>query len=310
MAMARMVAIDETRPRAERKARSASLAWRWKRLKLMSPPRMRRPSRASPSVSERDSEETPAIAATPSAMQARKMPKPRKPPRSSRSASRSTSGRPWRRGVGEAGRVPCIAASGRLRSVGLDAAGAEADGAVAALREMRIVGHEHERRAAVALQREEQVDDRVAGLVVEVAGRLVGNENRRVRRDRPSNGDALLLAARKLRRIMVQPLAQAHSRKLALGSRKGVLGVGKLERQGDVLERRHGRHEMEGLEHDADAPAAKARERVLVEAAEIRAVDDDAARTGALEAGHQHQERRFPRARRPDEPDRLAARDR
>ena len=45
----------------------------------MSPPRIRRPSRVMPSVSERDREETLAIAATPSAMQARKMPKPRRP---------------------------------------------------------------------------------------------------------------------------------------------------------------------------------------------------------------------------------------
>ena len=40
---------------------------------------MTRPSRASPSVRLRENEPTPAIAITPSAMQAMKMRKPRKP---------------------------------------------------------------------------------------------------------------------------------------------------------------------------------------------------------------------------------------
>ena len=63
---------------------------------------------------------------------------------------------------------------------------------------------------------------------------------------------------------------------------------------------------MEGLEHDADAAAAKARERVLVEAGKVRAVDDDPAGIGPLEPGHGHEQGRLARARRPDEADRLA----
>ena len=74
--MARMVAIDVDPSLGARKARSGRAASRWSREKAMSPPRIRRPSRVMPSVSEREREETPAIAATPSAMQARKMPKP------------------------------------------------------------------------------------------------------------------------------------------------------------------------------------------------------------------------------------------
>src|SRR5215510_7671680 len=88
-----MVAATETRPWAARKARSAGVASRWIRLNARSPPRMTRPSRASPSTSARADEPTPAMAKTPSAMQAMNTPKPRTPPRSSRSASRSDSPR-------------------------------------------------------------------------------------------------------------------------------------------------------------------------------------------------------------------------
>src|ERR1051325_3393714 len=52
---------------------------------------MARPSRASPSTSACADEPTPAMAKTPSAMQAMNTPNPRTPPRNSRSASRSES---------------------------------------------------------------------------------------------------------------------------------------------------------------------------------------------------------------------------
>src|SRR3954469_20127099 len=147
--MARMEAMDDTRPRAVRNARSAEFASRWIREKAKSPPRMRQPSWASPSVSERAIDDTPAMAATPSAMQARKTPNPRKPPRNSRRASRSVNAGRDGRGRSEAGRAPSMGAASSRGRVGLrlDAAGAQAHDAVAALREVEIVGDEHEGRA-------------------------------------------------------------------------------------------------------------------------------------------------------------------
>src|SRR3954468_22261696 len=131
--------------------------------KVTSPPRILRPSRPSPSVREREIDETPAIAATPSAMQARNTPKPLRPPRSSRRARRSTSGRAGRRGLrGGAGMVPCMASGGALPGLALEVPEMEAQRPVAADRKLVIVGDEHERRAALALQREQQLDDLLA----------------------------------------------------------------------------------------------------------------------------------------------------
>ena len=48
----------------------------------------------------------------------------------------------------------------------------------------------------------------VGGAHVEIAGRLVGQEDARRVGDRPGNGDALLLAAGKLRRPVHQPLLE------------------------------------------------------------------------------------------------------
>ena len=66
---------------------------------------------------------------------------------------------------------------------------------------------------------------------------------------------------------------------------------------------------MEGLEDDADVRAAKPRERVLAQTAELDAVDLDLAFVRALESGHDHQQRRFARTGGADDADRLAVGD-
>src|SRR6187399_2073963 len=86
-----MVAAAETRPWLSRNARSVMLASRWLSENDTSPPRITRPSRASPSPRLRANEPTPAMAATPSAMHEMNTAKPRSPPRISRSAKRRMS---------------------------------------------------------------------------------------------------------------------------------------------------------------------------------------------------------------------------
>src|SRR3954469_20482651 len=115
----------------------------------MSPPRIVRLWLATPAISERAVEEIPAIAPTPSAMQAMNTTNPESPARISRSANLKTKPKPGLREEGSVGRVPCMS-SGRLgsRRVGHDAPGAELHDAVAALRKRWIVRHQDERRAA------------------------------------------------------------------------------------------------------------------------------------------------------------------
>ncbi len=56
---------------------------------------------------------------------------------------------------------------------------------------------------------EEQVDDLLAGGLIEIAGRLVRHQNGGIGRQRAGERDALLLAAGQLRRIMMQAIAEA-----------------------------------------------------------------------------------------------------
>src|SRR5271170_2533657 len=152
-----------------------------------SPPSISRPSRARPSSRLRARELTPTIAVTPSAIQATRMRSPARPPRRSRAARRRI----------VAKRLIAISASDRRRNrrILFDTAGAQPHHPVATGGQARIMRHEHHRRAAAGLELEQKLDDRLPGGFIEIAGRLVGDEDGRTGRKRAGEGDALLFAA-------------------------------------------------------------------------------------------------------------------
>ena len=72
-----------------------------------------------------------------------------------------------------------------------------------------IVSHQHQRQADSVDQCAQQLHDSLAGLAVEVAGRLIGKQERRRADERAGNRDALLFAARQLSGPMRAPVTQA-----------------------------------------------------------------------------------------------------
>ena len=102
-----------------------------------------------------------------------------------------------------------------------------------------------------------------AGHRVEVAGRFVGENERRIGDERTCERDALALAARKLGGKMVEPLAEADLLKkitrprLARRPRRKCRGAAGHRRQQDVLEDRKLRHQMVGLEDEAEVLRAR-----------------------------------------------------
>ena len=120
-------------------------------------------------------------------------------------------------------------------------------------------------RACAYLQ--QQVDDVPAVRAVEIAGRLVGQDQRRIVGQRARDRDALLLAARELRRVVMPAIVQPDFVEQRLRARRRIPPAGDLHRHQDVLERRQRRHQVEELEDEADLLAAQPRQRVLVEPA-------------------------------------------
>ena len=162
-------------------------------------------------------------------------------------------------------------------------------------------------------RRVEQLEHRGRRLRVEVAGRLVGQDQRGVVDERPRDGHALLLAARqavgkaRARGRRGRPARAGRARAPRPARRRTAV---QLERQQQVLLDGEQRDQVEELEDEADVAAPEARARVLVERGEIGAVDHHAARRRAVDAGDQVEQRRLAGAAPPDQHDDLPARDR
>src|SRR5688572_291812 len=90
-----------------------------------------------------------------------------------------------------------------------EAAARETEHPVAALGKPLVMRDQKERRAALAIELEHEIDDLIAGRRVEIAGRLVGQKERGPRDKSPRDCHALLLAAGKLLGIMPEALGEA-----------------------------------------------------------------------------------------------------
>src|ERR671916_708188 len=112
-----------------------------------------------------------------------------------------------------------------------DAAVGQEQDAVGAGRRARVV-RDHDRRLAVELDRlAQQRQHLVPGLRVEVAGRLVGEQDGRLGDQRAGDRDALLLAAGQLRRTVVAAVVEAHALEQGVERRAVDLLAGDRQRQ-------------------------------------------------------------------------------
>ena len=82
------------------------------------------------------------------------------------------------------------------------------------------------------VQIEHQIDDLLAGGRIEIAGRFVGQQQTRRPRERTRDSDALLLAAGKLARIVMQALRQTDAIEQRRGGRLCGRGPGKRAPEG------------------------------------------------------------------------------
>ena len=153
--------------------------------------------------------------------------------------------------------------------------------------QFEIVGHDHERGIALAIQIEEKVRDLLAGRAVEVAGRFVGEQDDGLVREGARDPDALLFAPGKLGWVVVQPraepdaLEQSPRRPFRVGCLRSPLRRQQFEGNEHVLERGQRGNQMEVLEDEPDPIGAQRCTLVFVEARERDAGDLDGRRNSA-----------------------------
>ena len=133
----------------------------------------------------------------------------------------------------------------------------------------RVVRDHDDRLAELVDGAPEQVEHVAPGGGVEVAGRLVGEDDGRARDQRARDGDPLLLAAGELRR----PVRAAVAEPDGLDQRLEPGGVDVLardaQRQEHVLLGGEDREQVVALEDEADLRAAQQRELVVAEGGEL-----------------------------------------
>ena len=166
---------------------------------------------------------------------------------------------------------------------------------------LEIVSDEHERRAGGSVQVEQKVEDSSAGLVVEVAGGLVGEEQRRAGRRRLARSRR---AASRRPRVASDSVASGGPgrRRRALAERAPMRPACPRARAAAARSRSPSTTATGETIGKRNRPrGCEARAAVLVERRELRAVQPDFARRRLVEAREQREQRRFAGARRPDD---------
>ena len=184
----------------------------------------------------------------------------------------------------------------------------ELDDALGVGGDLVLVGDQDDRAALVG-EALEDARGPPAWRRVEVPGRLVGEDHRRVGDQRPRDGDALLLAARELGGEVVHAAARptSASARMARRWRSARLTPGVGERQLDVGQRARARDEVEALEDEADLAVAQVGELVLVGAADVEAVEPVDAAGRHVQAAEDVHQRALAAARAAHDRDVLAA---
>ena len=158
-----------------------------------------------------------------------------------------------------------------------------------------------DQRDARSVEFFEQAHDFFTGGAVEVAGRFVGEDHRRLHDRGAGDGDALALAAGKLVRAVAGAVAQTVVLERLVHADRALCGVdaGQRHRQRDVFGGGEARHEVKALENEADALAAHACLFFRRQGRDVAPLQPVGAGVRTVEQAEQVEQRRFAGTGRP-----------
>jgi hypothetical protein len=174
---------------------------------------------------------------------------------------------------------------------------------------LRIVGDHHDGLVLAAIQRLQQIHDLFGVLAIEVAGRFVAHQQRGIGNDGPGDGDALLLSAGQLVRLVPGAIGQADQFQCCLHAPAPLrLGqAGQQQRHFHVGFGAQHRQQVIKLENETDVSGAPVRQAAARQLIDTIAGDQHLAAGGLIQPGHQIQQRGLAGARRPHQRQELAA---
>src|SRR5688572_17451724 len=165
-----------------------------------------------------------------------------------------------------------------------------------------IMRGKYECRSELTIDLLHQQQDALAGRMIEVCGGLIREHDRRIDRERPSDGDALPLPPAQLVGAMPAELQKADDvqkiRRAPPAFGSGYIGSRK---QGvfDVLGSRQHREQIERLENEANRACTEVRKLVRRLAAHVLLIDEQLSAARRVDASDQIEQGRLAAAGRP-----------
>ena len=171
------------------------------------------------------------------------------------------------------------------------------------------MGDEHEAEGFAAVQLLEKVNDVSFAILVEVAGRFIGKQQRRRIDQRTGDHHPTLLAARHAAGIGVSAVAEAYAREQVGGPRIGCFDshcAPKKSRNGNVIHGGQVRQKARELEDKADVAATKDRAFFLRESPDISAIQQEFTRRRLGQGAEHRKQGRLARTGPADDRNKLA----
>ena len=168
---------------------------------------------------------------------------------------------------------------------------------------------EHERGAEFMVQIKEQLLNRAPVVAIEVASGFVSEEDFGLVNKSPSECDALLLASRKLNRVVIYAGGKAHFIEETLGLGFSVATAEQVDRHGDVFQRRERGYQLKILKDEADLLPPQSGAGVFVQIFQRCAEQAYAARSRQVEPRAKAEKRGLTTARWPDNGEALTRRE-
>ena len=141
--------------------------------------------------------------------------------------------------------------------------------------------------------------DLLGGVGIQVARGLIGEDHRRSAHQGPGAGHALNLAPRQLGGPVGQAVLEPDRLDDLLETLLVHLGMGNVQRQGDVLRRTQGGDQVEGLEDEADALPAQPGQAPLAHSRDLLTIEHDAPTGDRVQTRQAVHERGLARPRGP-----------
>ena len=166
--------------------------------------------------------------------------------------------------------------------------------------DVRLVGDQDD-RVPGTVQPLEQRQDLQTGLRIQIPGRFVSQQNRRIVDEGARDRDALTLTAGQLVRLVRDPVGELDPLERLERARApdGAGDTGVDERQLHVVQRRGSRQQVEGLEDEPDLLVADARQLVVLHLPHLLTVEQVTASAGRVQAPDQVHQGGLPGAGRP-----------